>query len=124
MVKKVIATVILFSSVPFGLVGMCWGRVLYSLIATYLNTYYTKSLIGLSLGKQVRDIAPYWLLAFAMGGVVVGASSLCDLLWLQLGCGDCCGNCFLFREYLCAEIVCIQGITGFDQMMLWKIRKV
>ncbi len=67
VVKKVIATVILFSSVPFGLVGMCWGRVLYSLIATYLNTYYTKSLIGLSLGKQVRDIAPYWLLAFCHG---------------------------------------------------------
>ena len=94
VVKKVIATVILFSSVPFGLVGMCWGRVLYSLIATYLNTYYTKSLIGLSLGKQVRDIAPYWLLAFAMGGVVVGASSLCDLLWLQLVAGIAVGIVF------------------------------
>ena len=27
LVKKTIATIILFASIPFGLEGMCWGRV-------------------------------------------------------------------------------------------------
>lgn len=94
IVKKIIATTILFSSIPFGLIGMCGGRVLYSLIATYLNTYYTKSLIGLSLRNQIRDIAPYWLIAFAMGGIVIWFSSLFSLLWLQLLTGITIGIIF------------------------------
>ncbi len=101
IVKKVIATTILFSSIPFGLIGMCWGRVLYSLIAVYLNTYYTKSLIGLSLRNQIRDIIPYWLLALGMGGVVMWISSFVDLLWLQLFAGVAIGSvCYLGCAYL------------------------
>lgn len=69
--KKTIATLILFASIPFGIEGMCWGRVLYSLIAAYLNSYYTKSLIGLSFMEQVKDIYPSLLLALFMGGVVL-----------------------------------------------------
>lgn len=34
IIKKTIATLILLLSIPFGIEGMCWGRVLYSLIAT------------------------------------------------------------------------------------------
>ena len=41
IIKKTIAIFILFVSIPFGLEVMFWGRVIYSLIATYLNTYYT-----------------------------------------------------------------------------------
>lgn len=40
IIKKTIATLILLLSIPFGIEGMCWGRVLYSLIAAYLNTHY------------------------------------------------------------------------------------
>ena len=94
IVKKIIATSILFLSIPFGLIGMCCGRVLYSLVATYLNTYYTKSLIGLSLRKQLNDIIPYWLLALSMGSAVIGLSSLCDFLWLQLLVGIVAGIVF------------------------------
>ena len=67
IVKKTIATTILFISIPFGLIGMCCGRVLYSLIATYLNSRYTKSLIGLSFYDQMKDIFPYIILTFIMG---------------------------------------------------------
>lgn len=42
IIKKTIATLILLLSIPFGIEGMCWGRVLYSLIAAYLNTHYTQ----------------------------------------------------------------------------------
>lgn len=61
IIKKTIAVIILFASIPFGLECMCWGRVLYSVIATYANTYYTKRLIGLSLWRQLSDIYPYFV---------------------------------------------------------------
>lgn len=56
-----------FVSIPFGLEVMCWGRVIYSLIATYLNTYYTNSLIDLTLKLQVKDVFPSLILSFIMG---------------------------------------------------------
>ncbi len=68
VIKKVLATGILLLSIPWGIVGMCWERVMYSLIAVYLNTYYTESLIKLSLIRQMRDILPSFFLALIMGG--------------------------------------------------------
>ncbi len=76
VVKKIIALGILFLSIPFGLVGMCWGRVIYSVIAVCINTYYTKRLIGLGLGKQMRDIIPYIVASAIMGVAVYWVSSL------------------------------------------------
>lgn len=67
IIKKVIATFILIISIPFGIEIMCWGRVLYSLIATYLNTHYTERLIGLSFKEQMKDIFPSLVLAMIMG---------------------------------------------------------
>lgn len=67
IIKKSIALTILFLTLPFGIVIMCWGRVLYSLIAVYINTYYTKKLINLSFWKQMSDIFPYLTAAFVTG---------------------------------------------------------
>lgn len=113
IVKKVIATLILFLSIPFGLIGMCWGRVLYSLIATYLNTYYTKSLIGLSLKKQLKDIIPYWLIALVMGGVVVLVSSLWNLLWLQLLIGVVTGAVFYLGSVYGLKMSVVRELLAF-----------
>lgn len=87
IIKKIIATFILFLSIPFGIVGMCWGRVIYSLIAVYLNAYYTKRLICLSFWMQVKDVAPCLLIAFLMGGVIYLMKwiNMSDSLRLLLG---------------------------------------
>ncbi len=69
IIKKTIATIILFASIPFGIIGMCWGRVLYSFIATYLNTKYTHALINLSLAEQIKDISPYLLTSLFSCGI-------------------------------------------------------
>lgn len=87
IIKKTIATTILFLSIPFGIIGMCWGRVLYSLIAVYLNAYYTKKLIGLSFWMQMKDIAPSLFTAFLMGGLVylINWTDLDSCLQLLIG---------------------------------------
>ena len=76
IVKKIIATLILIISIPYGIEIMCWGRVLYSVLATYMNSYYTNRLIGLSLKTQLRDIFPSLLLAAGMGIIVYYSISL------------------------------------------------
>ena len=72
IIKKSIAFAILFGSVFFGLKGMCLGQVLYSFIALYLNTYYTKRLLGYTFWQQMKSVYPYFL----MGLVVLGISLL------------------------------------------------
>jgi O-antigen/teichoic acid export membrane protein len=70
ILKKAIAVIILFTSIPFGIIVMCLGRVLYGILAFYINTSYTKKLIGLSFFQQVYDFLPYLILSLIMGGIV------------------------------------------------------
>lgn len=63
IIKKSIAFLILFISLAFDLVGICIGLVLYSFIAFYLNTYYTKKLLNYGFKKQFLELLPYLLLS-------------------------------------------------------------
>lgn len=71
IIKKTLAIIIFLISLFWGIIGVCWGRVIYGLIAVYMNSYYTKRLINFSLWKQLRDIAIPLLQALGMGGIVL-----------------------------------------------------
>lgn len=96
IIKKIIAVIILVISIPFGIIAMCLGRVLYALIATYANTYYTNSLIGLSFRTQMKDIIPCLILSLIMGITVHLFISLIKLATAQLIIGSAIGICFYF----------------------------
>ena len=66
IIKKTIAFAILFVSMLFNLKVMCYGQVLYSIIALSLNTIYTKKILGYGLFRQLRVIYPYFLLALVV----------------------------------------------------------
>ena len=68
MVKKSIAVAILLVSMFFGIIAICWGRVLYSIIALYLNTYYTKKLLNYGFLCQIKELLP----VLAVSGVIAG----------------------------------------------------
>lgn len=76
ILKKTIATIIFFISLSWGIIGVCWGRVVYGIFALYLNTYYTKQLIGISLIQQLKDIAFPLICSLAMAIVMWGVSYL------------------------------------------------
>lgn len=65
IVKKIIATLILFVSIPLGLIGLCIGKAIYGLFAMILNSWYTKSLINVSLKEQVKDFLPSLLITIS-----------------------------------------------------------
>ena len=63
ILKKTISIIILLSSIPFGVIGICVSKVIYTQIAIMFNTYYTGKLFGLGYFKQIKDFAPYMLTA-------------------------------------------------------------
>ena len=70
IIKKAIITITIFASVPFGIIGICYGSVCTSIICLVINTYYTGKLINVGFLKQMGDLVPILLLALAMGALV------------------------------------------------------
>lgn len=61
IIKKTIGCVILFASIPFGVIAICISKVIYTQIAVIINTYYTGKLFGLGYWQQWKDFSPYFL---------------------------------------------------------------
>ncbi len=53
--KKSLAFAIFFASLYFGIIGVCWGQVIYGFIASFLNSFYTKRFIGVGIWQQTMD---------------------------------------------------------------------
>ena len=64
VVKKIITTLILFITVPYGVEAMCFGIVVDSFIAFFINCHYTEKLIKLSVVKQLKVFAPAIFMSF------------------------------------------------------------
>lgn len=71
LIKKTLALGIFFISLNWGIIGVCWGRVVYAIFAVYLNSYYTNKLIGISLMCQIKDILLPLVQASVMGIMIV-----------------------------------------------------
>jgi O-antigen/teichoic acid export membrane protein len=56
IIKKIIGVLILFISIPFGIVFLCWSGVLSSIISLIINTYYTGKIINIGFVKQMTDL--------------------------------------------------------------------
>ena len=88
IIKKIIITVTLCLTLPFGLIPICWGMLANSIIALVINTHYTGKLIHLGFLSQMKDLLPTLLLSLVTGGVVYLTVSLIQLnSWFSLGIG-------------------------------------
>ncbi len=84
IIKKCIGVTILCITVPFGLVAMCAGSILSSILCLVINTYYTGKLIQVGFLMQIRDLMPTILYSLSMGAIVYGIVCILPNLWLQL----------------------------------------
>lgn len=84
IIKKTLSIAILFASIPFGIVAMCYFGILSSLIQLFINTYYTGRLINVGFKKQMRDIAPTFFLSMTMFLIVLISIQFVDNIILQL----------------------------------------
>ena len=84
VIKKTVAVIILLVTLPMGLVYMCYGRVLYSIFAIILNTYYTKRILNFGLKDQIRDFLPYMVVAIIMAVIIKFSISLIPTPGMQL----------------------------------------
>lgn len=82
--KKVLGVVILAITVPMGIMAMCYGMVISSVLSLFINTYYTKKLIDYGFGAQIRDLLPILLHSLVMWAVVHVIVYFMPTTWLKL----------------------------------------
>ncbi|MCE2615605.1 lipopolysaccharide biosynthesis protein [Phocaeicola oris] len=66
IIKKIIGIAILCITIPIGLIAMCYGQIVSSIIALIINTYYTGKLIQVGFIKQMKDISGTLVLSLLM----------------------------------------------------------
>lgn len=99
--KKILGVVVLCVTIPMGLVAMCYGMIVSSLLALVINTFYTGKLIGVGLVKQLRDLSPALFYSFSMAIVVYTVIHLFDNQLVQLVIGITVGIIYyLLISYL------------------------
>ena len=89
IIKKIVGVCILLIVMNFGVQVMAVGNIISSLIALFINTYYTEKLAGYGIVKQLKDILPCLMLSliscipafllskfFPTNGLILAASIL------------------------------------------------
>lgn len=66
VIKKILAVPTIIIGVFWGIKIMIAGMMVNTLIAYYLNSYWSGRFIGYSFGEQVKDIIPAFMLALGM----------------------------------------------------------
>ena len=94
VMKKIIGIAILCGTLPFGLVVMCAGQIVSSVLCLAINTHYTGKLIRVGFVRQMRDLAPVLALSLAMWVVVTGVQTLVGTAALKLAVGVTTGVVF------------------------------
>lgn len=84
VIKKTISILILVISINYGLVWICVGRLIYSVIALLINMHYTVDIIGKSYIEQIMDWGPNFIVAILMGVIIFLATHWIPLELLQV----------------------------------------
>lgn len=84
IIKKIIAVGPLVLGVLFSIEYMLWGSVCTSLIAYFLNSYYSADLINYPTKEQIKDILPTFLVSFVTAAVMWSLTLLSLSNWLLL----------------------------------------
>ena len=67
IVKKVLLTVVLLISFNWGIYGLIYGSVVFSIIAFFINTHFTFRYLKYSAWQQIKDLFPSIFLALVCG---------------------------------------------------------
>jgi teichuronic acid exporter len=124
IIKKLIAIPTIIIGIFWGIKIMIAGMMVNTLIAYYLNSYWSGVKIGYSFRQQVKDILPSFLLAFTMGVLVFLLGKLLPFSYpIELIIQIVCGALFVFvfceitkfKDYIFAKELVLEKILSFKK---------
>lgn len=95
ILKKILATVMIIVTTPFGLIPMCIGIVFTSYISWYINAYYTKKIIQFGFIQQIKNIFPMFFISFLTSFICYFIVAIIENEWGAIILTSVIG-CFLY----------------------------
>ena len=122
VIKKIIAIPTIVIGVFFGIKMMIVGMIVNTLIAYYLNSYWSGVKIGYSFKHQVKDILPSFFLALSMGVTVYFIGLLLPFSYpIKLIIQIVFGGLFVF---VISEVTKFRDYIFAKQLVLEKIHSI
>lgn len=84
MIKKVISIAFLVGTIPFGIIVMCYGRIVSSILTLLVNMYFTSRQVKISLFTLIKDLMPVLMLSLCMFMVVWLVTGRLENVYIQL----------------------------------------
>ncbi|MDB9913113.1 lipopolysaccharide biosynthesis protein [Flavobacteriaceae bacterium] len=89
IIKKILSVPIIILGVFYGIKTMIFGMIINTIIAFYINSYFSGKMLGYSSLQQLKDISPSFIIASLVGGGVfilnfLGIKSVLLLLIIQV----------------------------------------
>lgn len=84
IIGKIFAIIVLFASMPFGIIPMCYFNILSSVLMLFFNTYYTGKLLNLGFIRQIKDLLPTLSLSCFMYFCVYFSMKIVDINYIQI----------------------------------------
>jgi len=70
VIKKILISISIVISLPFGIYGLLWSQVVVGLLAFIINSFYSGNMINYSWLDQLKDLTPILLISVICGLVV------------------------------------------------------
>lgn len=67
VVKKALTTVGIICAIPFGIYGLLYFQVFYSLVSYVINSWYSGKMLNFPVQEQLRELLPIFLFAALVG---------------------------------------------------------
>jgi len=117
VIKKVFAISLTVAASYYGVMAMAWAQVVLSVVGYFVNTHYTKVLLGYSGLKQLRDLAKNFVAVVPMAVAVYLVTDLMQTFPLvelvvasTMGCAIYLLTCRLLCEELLNESLALAGV--------------
>lgn len=113
IIKKITGIIILIATLPFGIIPLCIGKIVDSIVCLFINTYYSGKFMNAGLMVQMKFLFPTLLNSFVMAAAILGVNFLLPQsnYALQIGVGFIVGTSYyvmtnyLFNRKIVNEIL-------------------
>jgi teichuronic acid exporter len=92
--KKILVTIVLILSIPFGVFGVCLGMLFVSILSFFINSFYSYLFSGYGIIKQLKVLVPILLFCILMGLITTYICGFIHNDPLKILCGIVCYFCF------------------------------
>ncbi|MEJ6981367.1 lipopolysaccharide biosynthesis protein [Pedobacter sp. P351] len=122
VVKKIISVIGIVIAIPFGIYGLLYFQLIFSVLGYFINSFYSGKIIGYTFKEQLADIFPVIFLSCIIGALCY---FLDRYLFLRFQLPDftrlIIAGVFYFLMYLSSSnIIKLNAIIDFKQLILKK----